>query len=152
MEAVKLLKFRGKTVLVGPMADVMTEFAKEELDADAYDFVIPVPLYRVRQRERGFNQARLLAAQILPLFQHAQLDESLKRIRPTYPQTRLESDAERRANVANAFAVQHGEHLRKKTVLLIDDVVTTGQTVSACAAALRHAGAAAVDAFALALA
>ncbi|MDQ1255589.1 MAG: hypothetical protein QG656_181 [Candidatus Hydrogenedentes bacterium] len=150
-EAIKWLKFHDKRRLVQPLAELMTDFAAREMEPEVYDVLIPVPLYKVRERDRGFNQSRLLAQAILDAFPNATLDESLRRIRPTKVQSRLTSETERRANVAGAFAVQ-GDALRGKTVLLIDDVVTSGGTISECARALNRTQVAAVDVFATALA
>ena len=150
-EAVKLLKFQRKLRLVAPLSEVMTCFAEQEIDRSAYSHIIPVPLHTVRQRDRGFNQSRLLAEAILPQFDGAQLDQSLRRVRPTHAQSRLTTEAARRANVAGAFAAE-ATHLADRTVLLVDDVVTTGGTVAECAAVLRRAGVGTVDVFALALA
>ncbi len=150
--AVKLFKFNDKPRLAGPLGELMADVAARELDCDAYDYVIPVPLHRVRYRERGFNQSLLLAREVLPVLPNAALDGSLRRIRPTRVQSRLHSEAERRENVRGAFAVEDGAHLAKKAVLLVDDVVTTGGTVSECASVLRAAGVAVVDVLAAALA
>jgi ComF family protein len=150
-EAIRLLKFNGKVRLAGPIAETMAEFAARELDLDAYTRLVPVPLHRVRQRDRGFNQAELLANALLPIFPGATLDESLKRIRPTRAQSRLKDEEERKRNVAGAFAVPEEFSFDGETVLLIDDVVTTGGTVAECARALRRAGAEMVDVFAAAV-
>jgi ComF family protein len=115
------------------------------MECETYDAIVPVPLHKIRLRHRGFNQARLLAREILPAFLNATLDESLQRIRPTRVQSRLLNEKERAANVVGAFAVPHEQSFDKKTVLLIDDVVTTGETVAECATALRRAGAQRVD-------
>ncbi|MCC6488865.1 MAG: ComF family protein [Candidatus Hydrogenedentes bacterium] len=151
-EAVKLLKFHDKPRLAGPLAELMGNIAREELDCAAYELLVPVPLHRVRRRERGFNQSQLLASELLPVFPNALLDESLERIRPTRVQSRLGNEAERRANVQGAFAVRSNGEVRGKTVLLVDDVITTGGTIAECALALRAAGASAVDVLAAALA
>ncbi len=148
--AIQLLKFRGKKTLAEPLGELMVDFALRELDRDGYDCIIPVPLHRVRERERGFNQSRLLAEVLLPVFRGAVLDVSLKRVKATTPQTRLSSEEERRANVKGAFRVEGGT-LAGKAVLLVDDVITTGGTASECARALRGAGVEAVDVFAVAL-
>ena len=152
-EAIKHLKFHGKTRIVPHLAEIMRAFAANCMDAARYEYLIPVPLYKVRLRERGFNQALLLAEAILPAFPNATLDTALARIRPTPSQSRAQSPAERRKNIQGAFAVPpDARHLEGKTVLLIDDVVTTAATVIECAHALKKAGAARVDGFACALA
>ncbi len=150
--AVKLLKFHGKVRLAKPLGELMAVFAREEMETDEYDLIMPVPLHRVRERHRGFNQSRLLAERILGEFPNATLDESLKRIRPTQVQSRISDPADRKKNVVGAFAVEQGIHLKGRRILLIDDVVTTAGTVRECAKALRKADAAFVDVLAAALA
>jgi len=150
--AVKLFKFHDRPRLARPLGDLMAAFAKEHMDCDAYDYLVPVPLHRVRKRDRGYNQSRLLAESIVSAFPRAAVDESLRRIRPTRVQSTLTDHKARRANVAGAFAVVGDSVFNDAAVLVIDDVVTTGGTVSECAAALRRAGAAEVDVFAAALA
>jgi ComF family protein len=100
-----------------------------------------VPLHPSRRRERGFNQARDLARHVgLPVV------EALARIRPTAPQARL-SAAERGQNLEGAFAAtRHARRLTGTTVVLVDDVSTTGATLEGCALALRSAGVADVRA------
>ena len=88
----------------------------------------------------------------MPTFSRARPDNSLKRIRPTKVQSRVANPAARCANVAGAFAVVGESPFEGATVLVIDDVVTTGGTVTQCAAALKRAGAAHVDVLAAALA
>jgi len=148
-DAIKLLKFHGKVRLVPPLAERMARFAEEELPREDYALLVPVPLHRVRQRARGFNQSALLAEALLPAFPQARLNTQLQRIRPTRTQSRLKPE-ERRKNLRGAFAVT-GENLGGATVLLVDDVVTTAGTVSECARVLMLAGAGRVDVFAAAL-
>jgi ComF family protein len=148
-DAVKLLKFQGKTRLVAPLVERMADFAAAELPCEEYQLLVPVPLHRVRQRSRGFNQAALLAEGLLPAFPGAALNTQLQRIRPTRTQSRLKPE-ERRKNLRGAFAVL-GEELHGANVLLVDDVVTTAGTVSECARVLLMAGAGRVDVFAAAL-
>ncbi|MBN2307762.1 MAG: ComF family protein [Candidatus Hydrogenedentes bacterium] len=144
-EAIKLFKFQGKTRLARPLGALMAEAAGRELDCAAYDYLVPVPLHRVRERARGFNQSRLLARAVAPAFPNGRLDESLRRLRPTRVQSLIADETERRANVAGAFALVNGEHLEGATILLVDDVTTSAGTVSECADALRCGGAHAVD-------
>ena len=93
----------------------------------------------------------LLAREVLPYFPGARLNESLRRIRPTRVQSKLADRKERLSNVVGAFAVDLSESFDGRTVLLIDDVVSTGGTVSECASALNRAGAARVDVLAAGL-
>ena len=151
-EAIRLFKFYEKRSLVGPLANLMAEAVERELDPEEYDLLVPVPLHRVRERSRGYNQSLLLAKELAPLFPRAVVDTSLARIRPTRTQSRLRSPRSRRDNVRGAFAVL-GEagHLNGRTALLIDDVVTTHGTVAECTLALLRAGVASVDVLAAAL-
>ena len=99
------------------------------------DLVVPVPLHRRRRRARGFNQAEELA-------RHLGLEwkNVLRRTRATSSQTDLPA-ARRHANVRNAFSLKKSHAVDGLTVLLVDDVSTTGATLNACAVALRRAGA-----------
>lgn len=149
-EAIRLLKFRDRPQLVGPLAEELAAFAEREMDCDAYDAIVPVPLHRVRERSRGFNQSALLAEAVAPVFRNAKVDTHLRRIRPTRTQSTISDRTLRRNNVKGAFAVDRAVSFRGETVLLIDDVVTSGGTVGECARALLHAEAAAVDVLAVA--
>jgi ComF family protein len=107
----------------------------------AADLVAPVPLHPKRLKQRGFNQALLLAE----AFPEAPLDrEAVVRTRHTLPQVGL-NPKERQDNVKNAFAVPHPASIKGKNVLLIDDLFTTGSTVRECARVLRKAGASRVE-------
>ncbi len=150
-EAIKLLKFGDRARLAGPLAEESMRFLEREVWVEAYDAVVPVPLHRVRQRWRGFNQAELIARRMMPLFPRARLDLSLRRIRPTKTQSRMDNAADRRANVRGAFAVDAAASFEGETVLLVDDVMTSGGTAAECAQALVRAGAACVDVAAVAV-
>jgi len=107
-----------------------------------------MPLHWTRRWQRGFNQAALLAREIakrsgIPVLR------AVRRIRATPPQAGL-SHAKRRANMSGAFAPRRGTPVQGLSLLLVDDVLTTGATASACAAALRRAGARRVAVLALA--
>jgi len=119
--------------------------------------LVPVPLHPDRRRQRGYNQAELLAQGLAKgLARRAEGARTLRvearclrRLRPTLPQTGLDPRA-RQNNVRDAFAAGSPERIGKKNVLLVDDVMTTGATVSACAQALKGAGAGRVVVLALA--
>lgn len=148
--AVKMLKFHDRPALAAPLGELMREFALREMDVNAYDVLAPVPLHRVRHRHRGYNQSELLARELSSVFIGAPLDLALQRIRPTHAQSSLARE-QRAQNVRGAFAVR-GDSLKGRRVLLVDDVITTGGTISECARALKRAGAVSVEAFAAALA
>lgn len=125
--------------------------AGRELLADA-DVLIPVPLHPSRLWQRRFNQAALLCTELTRLTGVPNDPFILKRVKATLSQVGL-SEAERRSNTAGAFATAPGGQARveDRRVVLVDDVVTTGATVGACARVLRRAGAARIDVLCLAL-
>jgi ComF family protein len=109
-----------------------------------FDVIIPVPLHPARQRERGFNQASLLA-ELLGKQMSVEYQPLLERVRYTTTQTALDR-AERIENLHNAFRLRKNADVRRLRVLLIDDVLTTGSTLSECARILKRAGALSVHA------
>lgn len=117
------------------------------------DLIIPLPLYRSKQRERGYNQAESIARGIARVVRKPVCPRAVRRTRWTDSQTTLGYVA-RQMNVEGAFMVPPSKigSLRGKRVLLVDDVLTTGATTRACAAALRAGGAHAVYVAAVALA
>jgi ComF family protein len=116
------------------------------------DVIVPVPLSRWRLLSRRFNQAAVLARELSRQTGLALDPHLLQRQRSTKTQVGLTHD-QRRRNVAGAFSVPRGRRaaLQGRSVLLVDDVITTGATVEACARSLKRAGAARVDVLALAL-
>ena len=137
-ECVHHLKYRNLRALARPLGRLLADYLESSpLPADA---LVPVPLHRRRLRERGYNQAALLAREVARGTGLSLVDGSLVRRRDTPAQARSGSAAERRGNVEGAFACRDGR-LKGKRVLLIDDVCTTGATLDACARALKEAGA-----------
>jgi ComF family protein len=134
-----------------PLFITLMQKAGRELLEDA-DVLVPAPLHRLRLLQRRFNQAALLAKGLSKAAGVPARVTALKRTRRTHAQVGLTQEA-RQSNVAGAFEVGRGGRnaLRGKRVLLIDDVITTGATCGACAAALLDAGASAVDVLAIAL-
>ena len=114
------------------------------LAGQRFDLIVPVPLHPARQRERGFNQAELLA---LELHQRCglPLGKVLQRTRYTTTQTQFDR-RERMENLRGAFRLRRGCNVQGLRMLLVDDVLTTGSTLSECASVLKKAGALSVHA------
>lgn len=139
--AITLLKYEEVTRLARWFAARLAETVARESELFAADVVVPVPLHRLRQRERGYNQAELIAR---PLAKRLQLPVGaylLVRTKPRPDKHRL-TRHERWSTVRGAYATRQGAPVDKLRVLLVDDVFTTGATLDACARALHRSGAA----------
>jgi ComF family protein len=145
-EAIHLYKYRPVRSLGEPLAAWMMAQVRMTV---RLDLVMPVPLHRTRLRHRGFNQSLVLAHGISERFSMPLLYDNLARLRSTRPQVEL-SGQERAENVKGAFGLVRPSEVRDKSVLLIDDVYTTGATMNECAKVLKEAGAASVTVFTLA--
>ncbi len=136
-EIIHALKYQRRRSLARPLAALMRTRGAAVLEQA--DCIVPVPLHWRRQYGRGFNQAREIARHLGP-----PVVDVLVRRRATRAQVELAADR-RRANVAGAFGVRrpwfHDRSLRRKTLVLIDDVSTTGATLEACARVLKESGA-----------
>jgi ComF family protein len=145
-DLIRLLKYQH----VRPAAQVLGRMLAEVIEALAPSFgepgpiAVPVPLYKGKLRERGFNQSDLIARAALKLKpggrELANFPQLLERCRPTASQTGL-TRRQRQENMRGAFRVLHPDELHGREVLLVDDVLTTGTTASECARVLRRAGA-----------
>lgn len=135
--AVHRLKYNGVRGLAPPMGAAMAQHLQRH--GVAPDLIVPVPLHPSRRRERGYNQAELLAGVVGRWLETPVDGDLLVRTSSAGPQARSASREQRRANVAGAFKAQRAAP--GKSVLIVDDVTTTGATLQECAAALRKAGA-----------
>lgn len=144
----RTLKFGGQLTGLTTLAALVTQSTFMDHFTPP-DYILPVPLHLNRLRQRGFNQARIIAASCLPQWRDRVKTDLLLRIRPTVPQTHL-SGQERRSNLKKAFIPANGVQLEEKRILLVDDIFTTGSTVNECSQALRRAGAARIEVFTLA--
>jgi ComF family protein len=132
-EIIHALKYERRRSLAAGLAGLMRARGSDVLDQA--DLAVPVPLYRRREWERGFNQARELARHLgLPVM------DCLKRRRHTDSQMTLPA-GRRHANVRNAFGMKRGKRVDGARIVLVDDVSTTGATLDACALVLKDAGA-----------
>jgi ComF family protein len=142
-EAIHAFKFGGRRTLADPLGDLLAGLGLSALPGAAPDVLVPVPLHPRRARERGYNQALLLARRLERAWGVPVAADALRRAVATLPQADLDAAARRR-NVRNAFAVHSPELVAGRHVVLVDDVLTTGATAGECAMSLKRAGAATV--------
>ncbi len=154
-QAILHLKFYGREHL-GLRLGALLANTWEALPGLDSPVIVPVPLHPSRRRQRGFDQAELLARGLIRGLRRGNRFRSLqtalntlRRTRATPPQVGLSASA-RRENVRGVFSVARPERVRNRVVVVVDDVMTTGATLSACARALKQAGASSVLALTLA--
>ncbi|HBM45428.1 MAG: Phosphoribosyltransferase [Candidatus Nomurabacteria bacterium GW2011_GWF2_35_66] len=152
-EAIKLLKYRGIRMVVPSLAKFMREVVFEEISEaktmagfteDEKIIVVPVPLHKDRLIKRGFNQSEIIARSIINSLNEDKLvleTGALIRTKHTESQVKAVSRTKRLINLNNAFKVVTPEKIKGKVILLIDDVITTGATISECKKELMKAGA-----------
>jgi ComF family protein len=133
---IHLFKYGRVQTLSAPLGRLLAQALPRER---TFDVIVPMPLHWRKRWQRGFNQAELLAREI-GRRTHTPVRSALRRVRSTVSQAGLTS-AKRRANVSGAFRAKRRSPLHGQSVLLIDDVMTTGATAASCARALKRAGA-----------
>ncbi len=147
---VERLKYQARDHYAGFLASRMVRVCRTDWPDWRPDLVVPVPLFHARERERGFNQARLLCDFVAPpLGAIPAPDGVLRRIRPTPSQTTF-GKRERAENVRGAFEVRPLTGLRGARILLVDDVFTTGATLNECGRVLADSGTAEIRCLAFA--
>jgi ComF family protein len=139
--AIHRFKFNKRKVLADPLGILMVKYLSQNpaLEIKKIDSIVPVPLHKKRLRQRGFNQAELLARVVSRYFEKPVLP-LLERTRNTKAQFDLPR-AERFKNINQAFAVSDHQAVFNRRLLLVDDIYTTGSTLAECSKALRAAGA-----------
>lgn len=137
LEAIHKLKYRGKVTLAGPLGALIAGAA---IFPKAPDLIVPVPLHKRRLRHRGFNQSLLLSREVSKALSVPLDYINLKRVRETEQQINLTA-LERVRNVSGAFETGRAGVFKGRQVLLVDDVFTTGATITECSRVLKRAGA-----------
>lgn len=135
------LKYKKGTWLRHDLADILAGCVEANYDVGSIDLVVPSPLHSARLHKRGFNQSGILAEALARRIHAACGSGLVSRCRDTPSQTKMRSAAERRENVKGAFVVRRPELARARTILVVDDVMTTGATLHEIARALKAAGA-----------
>lgn len=140
-DIILLYKYRKLQILGKGLA----QFAYQTLDNEeaiwwGIDAIIPVPLHPKRKKQRGFNQAQIIARELARLKKTVVIERVLIKLKNVPPQTSLAAE-ERKKNVKGIYKVSKPEQIKGKIVLLVDDVFTTGSTIYECSSVLRKAGA-----------
>jgi ComF family protein len=144
------LKYDKRIPLGERLAQSLGGIVAREKDFISCDLIIPVPLHRARERERGFNQSQILAEGISEVTNLPLMKDILKRKKNTQDQTYLNAQ-QRKENVRGAFVVTQQEKINGMSIILVDDVITTGATLNECARMLLDAGATEIFAVTLAV-
>lgn len=148
-ECIHKFKYSGNFGMEALFRDMMTGFAEEHIRINDFNCIIPVPLHRTKLRERTFNQAEILAQPLSRKFRISHVSNNLVRIKPGKSQVAL-SKSGRTKDVEGAFRVRNAALIKEQSILLVDDVFTTGATVNECSKVLKEAGAKYVAVFTLA--
>ncbi len=148
-EIVHQFKYHGRQSLARPLSSLLFQVYWNNPKELCSDLVIPIPLHKARERERGFNQSVLLARAFCRQANLVLQTGILVRHRPTQTQAGLSRRA-RRLNIQDAFLVMPSRHLQDQSVLLLDDVFTTGATLNECARLLKKGGARRINVLTLA--
>lgn len=139
--ALHRFKFQRRKNLAEPLGVLLVKYISHApgLKMNEVNYIIPVPLHRRRQQQRGYNQAELLA-RVIGRYYEVPVISALERIKDTRPQFDLQREA-RFTNIRGAFKVSDAKAVYNKNVLLLDDIYTTGSTIGECSKVLKTAGA-----------
>ncbi|MFH1360248.1 MAG: hypothetical protein ABIJ41_04325 [Candidatus Omnitrophota bacterium] len=145
-------KYGQKTFLRKTFTNFVCSFVSAyHIDMTAYDMAMSVPLHPTRFRERGYNQSELIAQSISQIYHIKFSQRNLTRVKNTRNQALL-SQKERWTNIHGAFKIENSSEVRQKSVLLFDDLLTTGATTSEAAFVIKQAGAKKVNVLTLSIA
>ncbi len=149
-ELLHAAKYYYRPDLARGLGTLLAAWAENEKRLEPVDAIIPIPLHSQKLIMRGYNQAELIAGPLAATLRRPLLTGVLHRIKPTQSQSKLNRQ-ERKVNAANAFVVTDHAAVAGKRILLVDDICTTGYTLSAAAQALLIAGAVSVRALTVAV-
>lgn len=148
-EAILQFKFKAKLGGLSCFGMLMAECAAEHYSG-AFDAITWVPVSKKRLKKRGFDQTRYLTGSMCVDWHVAPI-ETLRKVTDNPPQSTLETEEQRRANVLGVYEAVNAEQFRGKRLLLVDDILTTGATLSECVRVLKEAGAGEVMCLTLAM-
>ncbi len=138
---VHLLKYKGLFNAGRYLGEILGTELKSKMDISEIDYIIPVPLHRLKLIERGYNQSMLIADGVSLITGIPVMQKVVKRARYTAAQVETETKAERHLNIKGAFKVVDSGKIEGKNILIIDDVITTGSTIREVATELKNGGA-----------
>lgn len=153
---IKTFKFKFVAGLSVPLSALLKKYIKQLRNKNKFNIfaespvLIPVPIHKLRKNWRGFNQSELLAKSLADIFQMEYAADILARIKNTIPQADIEEKSKRMENIKSVFTCLNPKKISGRTVLLIDDVCTTGATLNECAKVLKQNGAVGVTALVIA--
>jgi ComF family protein len=139
-KCIQLFKYKRKLKLGRNLSKIMIKFLKDHVNAQTIDLITAVPLHRTKLKERGFNQAEVLAENIRLNLNLPATFNNLRRLRKTRSQYQLPVE-KRRLNLQGAFDCSDKTVFKDKTVLIVDDIFTTGSTLNECSKVIKSAGA-----------
>lgn len=147
------LKYQNKPSIGKFLGEIVGNSIKDDIDFSTSDVLVPVPLHKIRLRERGYNQSELISKGISKVTGITIINDLLIRTRNTQTQTKLDFE-QRKENVKDAFKVKdkYKNFVRGRKFIIVDDVITTGSTINECAKVLVEAGASQVLALSVAVA
>ena len=150
IKCIHQFKYRGKTRMINIFEKMFEKvLSKDILFRYSIDLIIPVPLHKKRQRERGYNQSEIIAKQLSEIYCLPMFSKILIKTKNTVPQMKL-SKKLRSKNLTDSFSSKNAHILKDKNIMLVDDVITTGTTLNTCARKLIEAGAKKVFVFTIA--
>ena len=148
-ELLRAFKFHERKSLKKIFVDILDEFISNHLNAEDFDVIVSVPMDGNKENQRGFNQAGVLSRAIAKKINKKELSVFFKKKKSRQTQSLL-TKSQRARNILGSFYVKNQEVFRNKTILLVDDILTTGFTASECAKTLKESGAARVTVLAVA--